>query len=334
VDLTGGERLVYTRTPDATVELSRADPTRLFGAYRDERIIDLDPDLGGSTLHVASDTRDLRDAASEAVRMATATARVLSAALRRGRILQQARHSRDDLTRLHAHVIQAEKLASLGQLVAGVIHELNNPLTSIVAYSNYLRKKALRHGGDADDVERLSRINEAAERILKFSRDLVAYARPAEQSAAPVPLPTVIDKALVFCEHEFAESGIVVTRSFDDGVPAVLGIPGQLTQVFVNLFTNAAHAMARSGGELSIRLRYEPASHVVIVDVTDQGEGIAPSNMDRIFEPFFTTRSDGRGTGLGLVIVRDIVSAHGGSLTAHSAPGVGTTFTIVLPSAQ
>jgi signal transduction histidine kinase len=333
VDLDGGSRIVHTRSPDGFPNVSPPDPARLFARMKYERVLDLGGDLGGSTLHIASDSEDVNAPGSRLSQIASSVATVLSSALRRARVFQQSRRADQDLLRLQSQIVQAEKLASLGQLVAGVIHELNNPLTSIVAYSDFLRKKALRQAADPEDLERLTRINEAAERILKFSRDLVAYARPAALDPGPVPLQVIIDKALVFCEHEFAENAVSVSREFADRLPPVRGIAGQLTQVFVNLFTNAAHAMSPKGGELTIRVSHEPAGGVVLVQITDQGVGIPSEDLDRIFEPFFTTKSDGRGTGLGLSIVREIVTSHGGCLSARSTPGDGTTFTLVLPVA-
>jgi two-component system NtrC family sensor kinase len=237
--------------------------------------------------------------------------------------------------RLQAQVIQTEKLASLGQIVAGVVHELNNPLMSIIAYSDYLTKKL---GKDAssdlgDDAERVRRIGEAAERILKFTRDLVAYARPTGDARGPVQLEEVIERALVFCEHEFTEGRVEVDREFPEPLPMIAGIPGQLTQVFVNLFTNAAHAMGKGGGILRVSVRPIDSGASLRIDVSDTGDGIPAEAMPQIFEPFFTTKSEGRGTGLGLSIVRGIVDAHGGTIHATSAVGEGTIFSVTLPLA-
>jgi signal transduction histidine kinase len=230
-------------------------------------------------------------------------------------------------------MIQAEKLASLGQIVAGIVHELNNPLTSILAYADYLARKRRARAHDADledDLERLRRIEEAASRILKFSRDLVAYARPSAEIPGPVSLSDVIGKALGFCEHEF--NRIRIERLVAEDLPPIRGVSGSLIQVFVNLFTNAAHAMSE-GGRLRIRARVEPAARAVLVDIEDEGLGIEPENVSLIFEPFFTTKTEGRGTGLGLSIVRGIVDTHGGTIAVRSVPGRGTVFTLTLPLA-
>lgn len=331
VDIEGGPRLVYGRVPGGGEERLGSDPTRLFASFAFERVFALDVDLGGSTLHFASDDPRLARAEGALAALGERAALVLSGALRRARVYRQAQRAGRDRPELQAQLIQAEKMASLGQLVAGVVHELNNPLTSIVAYSDYLKKKLGRGQAGPDDIERLGRINEAAERILKFSRDLVAYAKPAVVPPHPVPLSTIVDKALVFCEHEFASNGVEVQRDFAEPLPKVRGVPGQLTQVFVNLFTNAAQAMATQGGRLLVQLRHEPDSGVLLAEVGDQGVGIEADDLTRVFEPFFTKKSDGRGTGLGLSIVREIVTAHGGSISVRSAPGAGTTFTLVLP---
>lgn len=330
VDLDGGDRITHRRLPDGVLASGALDPARLFPNLRYEWACELDADLGGSTLHVAGASEDLSRKDSWQRRVGQQAATVLSATLRRARVVQQTREAQRDFAKVHGKIVQAEKLASLGQLVAGIIHELNNPLTSIVAYSDYLKRKGQKQKADADDLERLARINEAAERILKFSRDLVAYARPANDAPGPVPLVNIIEKALVFCEHEFAENGVDVVREWGPDIPSVHGIAGQLTQVFVNLFTNAAHAMSSRGGVLRVSLRSDPKSGVVIAEVSDQGTGIAAPDLVRIFEPFFTTKTDGRGTGLGLSIVREIVSTHGGSVSARSSES-GTTFTLVVP---
>jgi two-component system, NtrC family, sensor kinase len=310
------------------------DPSRLFPTYAEERIYELDDGSGtsGSSFHVA------RSAGSDALsplrrEIAAQAATVLGAALGRLRAYGRAEESVRNFHRLQAQVIQTEKLASLGQIVAGVVHELNNPLTSIIAYSDYLTKK-LSRGESSDlaaDAERVRRIGEAAERILKFTRDLVAYARPTGDSRGPVRIEEVIERALVFCEHEFSDGDVHIEQDFEEPLPVIAGITGQLTQVFVNLFTNAAHAMSERGGVLRIAVRATDSGQSLRVEVTDTGSGIPTEAMPQIFEPFFTTKTDGRGTGLGLSIVRGILDAHGGTIQVSSAAGVGTCFTLTLP---
>lgn len=324
------EPLLETRLPPGSRAAEGRDPTRLFPGAAAEQVFAVDDGTGGSTLHVAADDASEVAVGSVCSRLAERGSRLLGVALRRADAYRQVRESRLEVERLQAHVIQAEKLASLGQIVAGVVHELNNPLTSIVAYSDYLKKKALV-SGDPGDAERLQRISEAAERILKFSRDLVAYSRPATGVPGPVQLEEVVEKALVFCEHEFTQNRVQLEREYDAFIPPVTGVSGQLTQVFVNLFTNAAHAMSRSGGRLRVVMHRQPGRASVVAQVSDEGVGIAPEDFARIFDPFFTTKADGRGAGLGLSIVKDIIAAHGGHLQASSTPGEGSVFTVTLP---
>ncbi|HEY3494823.1 MAG TPA: ATP-binding protein [Polyangiaceae bacterium] len=322
-----GERpAVSVRLPPGASDAMQRDPTRLFPMLHEERVLPLDE---ASTFHVgcASDLAPLD------LQIVERAAQVFQRSLERSRSFRRTHESARSLERLQAHMIQAEKLASLGQIVAGVVHELNNPLTSIIAYSEYLARKTrirLPDEDAADALERLRRIEEAAGRILRFSRDLVAYARPSNEIPGPVMLSEVVDKALVFCEHEFVD--ITVERDFP-WLPAIRAVGGSLTQVFVNLLTNAAHSMAKRGGTLRLRARVDPAAHAVLVDIEDQGAGIEPEHLPLIFEPFFTTKSEGRGSGLGLSIVRGIVDTLGGTISVQSVPGEGTTFTLSLPIA-
>jgi signal transduction histidine kinase len=196
-----------------------------------------------------------------------------------------------------------------------------------------LRAKAEREKSDPNDIERLRRIAESAARILRFSRDLMAYARPSIEPPSPVAVHAVVDQALVFCEHLFTNGGVGVCRNFAPEVRPVLGVRDQLIQVFVNLFTNACHAMEAHGGTLSVSTEVDLARHSVKITVADTGHGIESENLKHIFDPFFTTKTEGRGTGLGLSIVRNIVLLHGGAIAVESAPHQGTTFLLDLPIA-
>jgi two-component system, NtrC family, sensor kinase len=318
-----GHALVVRRS-ERVSQVGSQDASRLFPEFEFELTL---PILGNHspTLHVATDdaTRFIEEGPARF--FADRLAQVFGSVLRASRAHE--RGQSQEIRYLREQMIQLERLGSLGQMVAGIVHELNNPLTSIVAYSDYLRKKS----EDSADVERLMRISEAAERIRRFARDLTEYASPRPAVSGKVAIDKVIDQALVFCEHELDKTGILVERNFGLVQP-VRGVADQLTQVFVNLFTNAAHAMRDQGGLLSITTSMAP-DHRVDVTITDDGHGIDPDTLPRIFEPFFTTKTGGAGTGLGLSIVHRIVADHGGRIHANGNPPRGTVFHVELPAA-
>jgi two-component system NtrC family sensor kinase len=249
-----------------------------------------------------------------------------------------------DVTRIESlqrQVIQAEKLATLGQLAAGVVHELNNPLTSVIVYAEYLLRKLEKapEGGRgpfvAADADKLRRILEGAERILNLSRDLVQYAKPTTEHLDVMSLNDVVRQALLFCEHETRKKGVLLACRLLDELPPLYAVRGQLQQVVVNLVTNAAHALPSAGGQVRVstfaRRGADGGPQVGFV-VADDGRGIATGDLPHIFEPFFTTKTDGKGTGLGLSIVQGIVERHHGSIEVDSAAGRGSSFTVVLPT--
>ena len=233
------------------------------------------------------------------------------------------------LRELQDQIIQAERLATLGQLAAGVVHELNNPLTSITVYADYLLAKAARDGAEPGDIEKLGRIGSSAQRILRFARELVQYAKPVGDEVDVVDLNAVVDKSLSFCEHLFERGGIEVGTELDPALPAVHAVPGQLEQVLINFLTNAAHAV-EGGGTIVVRT-VALGSGWVSVSVSDSGPGVPVDDRARVFEPFFTTKTDGKGTGLGLSIVRNIVEQHRGRLEVDQGPEGGARFTVSLP---
>ncbi|HTM21175.1 MAG TPA: ATP-binding protein [Kofleriaceae bacterium] len=234
---------------------------------------------------------------------------------------------------LQRQVIQAEKLATLGQLAAGVVHELNNPLTSITVYAEYLVRKAEQGGNDlAADAEKLRRIRDGAQRILQFARDLVQYASPAGDELDLIQLNGVVRQSLSFCEHLFERHGVSLVEELGEELPPLYAVPGQLEQVVINLVTNAVQAVGPGGG-VTVRT-FRAAADRVGLSVADDGPGIAPEDRQKIFEPFFTTKTDGKGTGLGLSIVANIIEQHEGSIAVDASTDGGAIFTITLPASR
>jgi len=230
------------------------------------------------------------------------------------------------LRELESQIIEAEKMASLGKLAAGVVHELNNPLTSISVYAEYLVKKLAGGKTDASDVEKMEKILEGARRIQKLTRDLISYGRPSSEEPEPLMFNELIDQGLSFCEHTIRKFDVRVSTDLADDLPGMTGNRNQLLQLIINLITNACQAM-EGGGELTLNTRMEKPGGLLF-SVADTGSGIAEKDKERIFEPFYTTKRDGEGTGLGLSIVSRIVEHHRGRVEVESFPGEGTTFKI------
>ncbi|QSQ22313.1 PAS domain S-box protein [Pyxidicoccus parkwayensis] len=229
---------------------------------------------------------------------------------------------------LEKRIIHAEKLASIGQLAASVVHEINNPMTAVATYADaLLQRSRLTPGANPADQEKLKKILESSHRILRFTRDLVSYARPAQDKPEKVQLNSVVDMAVGFCEHVVAQARVSVHRDYSE-LPPLSAVRANLVQVFVNLITNACHAMQPGG---SVYLATGRDGQDAVVTVRDTGTGIESKHLQRIFEPFFTTKPEGKGTGLGLSICQGIVENHGGRLTVESSVGSGTTFTVRLP---
>ncbi|TMA29656.1 MAG: GAF domain-containing protein [Deltaproteobacteria bacterium] len=242
-----------------------------------------------------------------------------------------------ELQDTQAQLVQAEKMKSLGQLVAGVAHELNNPIGFVHAnlqlLDEYIRKlvDAQRSGADTERAREaitklLARSREGTERVKKIVQDLRTFSRMDHAELQDVNLHEEIDRTLALMEPRF-KNGITVLRDYGD-LPRVRCYAGQLNQVFLNLLINAADAM-RDQGRITIRTRRTPMG--VRLSFADEGPGIPESVRSRIFDPFFTTKPVGEGTGLGLSLSHGIIERHGGSIHAESEPGRGATFVIDLP---
>ncbi len=236
-----------------------------------------------------------------------------------------------EIRELEQRIVHAEKLATVGQLAAGVVHELNNPLTSISVYSDYLLKQTQAAGGLPSDVHKLKRIHESADRILRFSRELLAYARPQQEEPRVLSVRQLIESSLEYCDHLITQRGVSVQLDLSGELPPMLGVSAQLQQVLVNLITNACDAMPEGAGKLTLSAG-EGERGGVEIRVSDNGSGISPDHVNRVFEPFFSTKGEGHGTGLGLSIVRNIVELHNGQVSLQSEIGHGTTFMLTFPA--
>ena len=239
-----------------------------------------------------------------------------------------------------AQLLQAEKLSAIGQLVAGVAHELNNPLTSVIGYAQLLQEE-VRDAAAADGPPRtpdglehdLRRIAEESERAAKIVRNLLAFARRQSAARAPQDVAELMTRVLSLRTYEFRLNAIEVETAFEPALPAVLGDGGQLQQALLNLLLNAEQAMrARPLRRIRVGARRVPEADAVELFIADTGQGIPEENLRRIFDPFFTTREVGEGTGLGLSICYGIVRDHGGQISVESRVGQGTTFKVLLPA--
>lgn len=309
------------------------DGIGLFLGYAHERQFPI-AGFPGSTFHVAADEADVLAAHGVVDLFAQRVSQAMTRSLVATRECSAMKRTAAELQLVTESLAQAQKLASLGQLAAGIVHELNNPLTSIVAYSAYLDGRLQ----DPEDLVRLGRIRDAADRMVRFTRDLMTYARPPREDLTVVDLHAVIERALFHCEHLLAASEMTVERRFAAELPQVMGRPEQLEQVFVNLFTNACHAVltAQEGDKGLLLVSTSFGAKRVRILVEDNGPGIDPSHTDRVFAPFFTTKDQGTGTGLGLSIVKNIVDVHGGNVGAKPVelPGRGTQFFVELPASD
>jgi len=235
------------------------------------------------------------------------------------------------------HLQQVEKLAALGTLLGGVAHELNNPLFIISGYAQLAREKINR--GLYDDLKGdLETIREVAQRASATVNRFLGIARRAEARRALCLVDDLVKQALDLMSYDFTMRQVTVRTQFDPALPSILADPQDLSQAFLNLFTNASQAMAESHGRgtlsVSTTLVSEQGRPWVEVRVSDDGPGIAPEHLPRIFDPFYTTKPLGQRTGLGLTISHRIVTELGGTLTCVSVVGQGATFIVRLPIAQ
>ena len=242
-----------------------------------------------------------------------------------------------DRVSLTQEVQQAEKLAVVGQLAAGIAHQIGTPLNVISGSAEYL----MMEWGDQPRPQELEIIVAQTDRITKLIQQLLNFARPAHMEFRPVNLNDLLQEILSLTEHQIAKENIHITTDFQPDLPSIVADANQLEQAFLNIVINAWHAMPE-GGQLALQTRVVPAGERprrmgraepagLEVILADTGTGIAPEHMSRIFDPFFSTKGVGKGTGLGLAISKRIVEDHHGRIEVESQVGRGTTFTMWFP---
>jgi len=232
-----------------------------------------------------------------------------------------------DVTQL----VQSVKFVALGEMAAGVAHELNSPLTAIVGDAQLL----LRDVEDEQQRELLDDVRNCGLRCKRIIQNLLAFSRREEYTFEPTDLNESVERALSLVSYQIDKSNIDIATDLSADVPPVMANSQRIEQVLVNLFLNAKDALENAEGERRMEIRTRVREDgAVTASVSDTGTGIDPQHVDHIFNPFFTTKKQGRGTGLGLSVSLGIVEAHGGTIEVRTEPGVGSTFTVVLPVSQ
>ncbi len=229
--------------------------------------------------------------------------------------------------RMQEQLAIVDRLASIGQLASGIAHELNNPLTSVIGFSELLLERPL----PSDIKEDVKIINREAQRTAQIIRGLLTFARKQGTEKTLVDINSIIQGVLQVRSYEQKVSNIQVNTGFAAELPQVMGNGAQLQQVFINIIVNAEQAMVEAHGRGALTVTTEQVGNVVRASFADDGPGINPEDMKQLFTPFFTTKEVGKGTGLGLSICHGIVTEHGGRIYAESELGKGTTFIVELP---
>jgi signal transduction histidine kinase/ActR/RegA family two-component response regulator len=238
-------------------------------------------------------------------------------------------HAMQTVKATQEQLIQSEKLSAVGQFVAGVAHELNNPLTAVIGFSELLQSM------DTDEKTRghLDRIAKSAHRCHKIVHSLLSFARQEAPERKLVALHTIVDEVLEIMAYDLRTSNVTVVREFAPSLPPIMADPHQLQQVFVNILGNARQAIEPFQREGRIVVRTQVQDGWVTIEFQDNGPGIKPEHVARIFDPFFTTKPAGKGTGLGLSLSYGLIQEHGGRIKARSELGHGAAFIIELPVA-
>ncbi len=238
--------------------------------------------------------------------------------------------SEEERKEMEERVLQADKLASIGRLGAGVAHEINNPLSLILGYTNMLRKECQ---GTAQTKEDLDIVYNNARLCKKIVEDLLYFSRQTKTDRVPTDINAAVESTLVPMEETLRGGGITIIRDYDPALPLLAADGDKLKRVFTNLLLNAFQAMQPGGGRLTVGTSSDKERNGIRIVFSDTGSGIPDEIKDKIFEPFFTTKPPGEGTGLGLAVSYGIVKELKGELSVISEKGKGSSFTLWFPLA-
>ncbi len=263
----------------------------------------------------------------DALRAAEALARHAALAIENAQLFEREQHTIEELQKAQKQLLQSEKLATIGQMAAGIAHELNTPLTYIMGNLELLELQDLTPA----QREMLSSIGRGAERIRALAHRLLAFSRPGREEMVPLVINDVVERSLELCQYQIANGRVTLVKHLENALPRVLGASNQLEIGLINLVVNAVHAMGEKGGTLTVGTRR--CGSDVEVSVADEGPGIPERIRGSLFEPFVTTKPEGKGTGLGLSTVLMVVERHNGRVEFDTADERGTTFRITLPPA-
>ncbi len=256
--------------------------------------------------------------------LAVAITRQLATSVEKIRLYHETRRAYEDLRRTQEQLLQSEKMSAIGQLVSGVAHELNNPLTAILGYAQLLEAESL----DERCRDYISKLHRQAQRTQRLVQNLLSFARRRKVSKALVDPRQVLEDTLALRDYDLHLQNIQVVREFGESIPRVFADAHQLEQVFLNIINNAVDAMSQVAGGGTLRVRMGCEGERVFVEFHDSGPGI--SEPHRVFDPFYTTKPVGKGTGLGLSICYGIIKEHGGEISAANHPQGGAVFRINL----
>jgi signal transduction histidine kinase len=241
--------------------------------------------------------------------------------------LKQLAQSHRELREAQQQLIQSEKMASVGQLAAGVAHEINNPLGTILLYSHMLLEKLGEKDARRDELETVAK---EASRCRDIVRGLLDFARQRKLQSEDIDLNQILIELLSLVSNQPSFQKVEIVKILDPSLPLMSGDPVQLKEVFSNILSNAGEAMPE-GGRMTVTSKFNNGGRTIEVSIRDTGCGIPTANLNKIFMPFFTTKKIGQGTGLGLAIAYGIVKMHRGSIEVESTEGKGTTFVVKLP---